>query len=67
MHFAVARCLELEAASASLENDLQTELKSLRESSNTMSNKLKERQAELSGALEQLASAETTVQEWESK
>lgn len=66
MH-ALARCLELDATRATVEKDLQSELSALRESALSIKVELENREAALTGALEQVAGAETTIKEWESK
>ena len=61
-----ARIIELETATATLENNLQVELSSLRESTAFMEVELKDRETALAESMERVASAETTIQEWES-
>lgn len=63
---AIARVTELETATTSLENGLQLELNSLRESTASMEVDLKDRETALTETMQQVASAKTTVQEWES-
>lgn len=58
---------ELESTTTSLKNNLEAELQSLRESTASLKTQLRESESALNEATEQVAGAEKTVQEWESK